>query len=254
MEIELLTLIPILQEAFNWNLSRAKCASSVIIGFIKTRTVNLVQLATSLSGKAKKESKYRRIQRLMSELNINMNSVAIFIAKQFPNTKFTLIMDRTNWKLGKTFINILFIAIYYKGFAIPILWTTFPQYKKSGNSNTKERINLVNTFIEIFGIKSIECIIADREFLGKKWLNYLIKKHIEFRIRIRSNIKIYRSKKRCSLAKNLFNKLSCGEGMQLSGKRIVFGISLYVTGMKLQTGELLIIVSNDSASCKKNFE
>ena len=37
---------------------------------------------------------------------------------------------------------------------------------KRGNSNSKERIELVNRFIRLFGKEVIESIVADREFLG----------------------------------------------------------------------------------------
>ncbi|EXW59539.1 hypothetical protein J878_4174 [Acinetobacter baumannii 44467_5] len=45
-----------------------------------------------------------------------------------------LTLDRTNWKWGKRNINILMLAIVYRGIAIPILWTLL---NKRGNSDTK---------------------------------------------------------------------------------------------------------------------
>jgi len=32
-------------------------------------------------------------------------------------------MDRTNWKWGKTHVNILMLSIAYKGISIPIVWS-----------------------------------------------------------------------------------------------------------------------------------
>jgi len=251
METALLTLIPILQEAFKWNLSRTKCAAAIIIGLIKTRSVNLVQLATALPGEAKIESKYRRIQRLMKDINIDMETIAHFIANQLPQTKYTLLIDRTDWKFGNTYINILFLTIYHQGYTIPILWTTLPQSKKCGNTNTKERILLIKQFIEIFGIEKIESVIGDREFIGTEWFNYLIDNNINFLIRIKHNIKISRVNGGSAPARNFFRNLRCGESIQLSNKRKIFGVKLYITGMKLQTGELLIIAHNYSASCEQ---
>ena len=37
--------------------------------------------------------------------------------------KVQLTLDRTNWKWGKRDINILMLAIVYRGIAIPIVWT-----------------------------------------------------------------------------------------------------------------------------------
>ena len=40
------------------------------------------------------------------------------------------------------------LAIVYRGIAIPIVWTLL---NKRGNSDTKERITLIQRFISIFG-------------------------------------------------------------------------------------------------------
>jgi hypothetical protein len=44
---------------------------------------------------------------------------------------------------------------------------------KRGSSNSKERIELVNKFIRLFGKDAIGPIVADREFVGKQWLEFL---------------------------------------------------------------------------------
>jgi hypothetical protein len=244
-------LLPLLQGHFDWNLARAKCIAALIAGLIKVRSVNLVKLATALPGQAQKESKYRRLQRLFSEFPVSFSLIALFIASQLPYDKYTLTMDRTNWKYGNTHINILFLGIVHQGAAIPILWITLSQEKKSGNSNADERIALMELFIEIFGAEKIESYLADREFIGKKWISYLLEKIGKFRIRIKRNTQISRTKGGFSPARNFFRNLQYGEGIQLKGKRKVFGLMLYVTGMRLPNGDYLIIVSDDSASCER---
>ena len=52
-----------------------------------------------------------------------------------------LVMDRTNWKLGGKDINILILGISYKNIAFPLM---FKMLDKRGNSNTAERIALIN--------------------------------------------------------------------------------------------------------------
>lgn len=250
MEIILPSLICILQEHFQWNLSRTKCIAALIIALIQLRTVNLVQLAIALPGNAQKNSKYRRIQRLLNEVNFNFETVAIFIASRITSNKFVLTIDRTNWKFGNTHINILVLAIVYNGTAFPILWITLKQSKKRGNSNTSERIELIDLFIKIFGIEKIDYIVGDREFIGNDWIQYLIDKNIKFRFRIKYNNLISRVHGGKSPARNFFRQLRCKEAMQLKGMRKVFGINLYVTGMRLPE-EYLIIISNDNASCEQ---
>ena len=53
-------------------------------------------------------------------------------------------MNRTNWKFGRTDINVLMIAIFYQGIAYPILWQLLA---KVGNSNTAERKALMERFL-----------------------------------------------------------------------------------------------------------
>ena len=80
----------------------------------------------------------------------------------FSFDKVQLTLDRTNWKWGKRNINILMLAIVYRGIAIPIVWTLL---NKRGNSDTKERIALIQRFISIFGKDRIVNVFADREFI-----------------------------------------------------------------------------------------
>jgi len=55
---------------------------------------------------------------------------------------------------------------------------------KTGNSNTDERILLINRFIELFGVGKIDGYLADREFIGTEFVRYLIKNEIKLRIRM----------------------------------------------------------------------
>ncbi len=87
-----------------------------------------------------------------------------------------LTLDRTNWKWGKRNINILMLAIVYRGIAIPILWTLL---NKRGNSDTKERIALIQRFIAIFKDRIVN-VFADREFIGEQWFTWLIEQDINF--------------------------------------------------------------------------
>ena len=53
-------------------------------------------------------------------------------------------MNRTNWKFSSTNINILTLGIIYEGIAFPI---AFKMMDKRGNSNTEERMELIQRFI-----------------------------------------------------------------------------------------------------------
>ncbi len=61
-----------------------------------------------------------------------MFAKAIF--KLFSFKDIELIMDRTNWKFGKTSINFLVLSVNWKNLAIPIYWIMLDN--KGGNSNS----------------------------------------------------------------------------------------------------------------------
>ncbi len=75
------------------------------------------------------------------------------LSKAFDSEKveknLSLCIDRTNWKLGQADINILMFGITYQGVAFPLL---FKMLNMRGNSNTRERIELIDRFIQIWPI------------------------------------------------------------------------------------------------------
>ena len=167
---------------FGWHLARVKCLSCLMSALFKVKTVNFTELATAFSGSAKVDSHYRRIQRFFKEVKIQQEMLAQLVASFLPDDQFILSMDRTNWMLGCFSINFLVLSIVHQGTAFPILWIFLP---KKGNSNTKERIQLIDQFLAIFGSHKIKYLVADREFIGEEWFRYLIKHHIKCRLRIK---------------------------------------------------------------------
>jgi predicted DNA-binding transcriptional regulator len=169
---------------FGWNKARMACFVNMLLALLATRTVNLNKLACVVFGDALQSSRYRRIQRFFSKFPLDYQQIAGFIFKLFfvSDGQWYLSMDRTNWRWGKSDINILMLGIVFKGTAIPIYWMLLD---KRGNSDTQERIALIQMFIDHFGKNCIKGILADREFVGKDWFGWLLKERIPFYIRIK---------------------------------------------------------------------
>jgi len=169
-----------------WNKARATLLSCFIIALLKVRTVCLTKIAVAIPGKAKTDSKYKRLQRFFAGFDFSMDGIAKLIVRFLPvrDKKWDLSMDRTNWKLGKLNINPLVLGIVHSGVAFPIIWITF---SKRGNSSMIERIDLIERFIKIFSADKIKCLFGDREFIGGKWSAFLLEKGIHFIMRIREN-------------------------------------------------------------------
>jgi hypothetical protein len=149
------------------------------------QTVSFEKLAIAFETGAKSGSSLRRIQRFMTEYALNTNSIARLIFKMLPHKPpYHLAMDRTNWKFGETNINVLTFVVVYDGVAFPIL---ILMLNKRGNSHTQERIAMINRCVQLFGYETIDCLLADREFVGEHWIDWLNRYKIRYYIRIREN-------------------------------------------------------------------
>lgn len=228
-----------------WHLARLKCLSYLVVALFKVKTVNLAQLATAFPGRAEIDSHDRRLQRFFQQGEIKPAVLAQVVVAFLPYTTYTLALDRTNWMLGCVPMNFLVLAIVHQGIAFPIFWTLLP---KKGSANTQERIALLNRFLAVCGAHKIDCLLADRELLGETWFAYVQAHHIRFRIRIKRDMNVSRPNGTCSPAVNFFRSLPIATYCPLHKPRLVCGHILCITGMRLESGEYLIIVSNDQSS------
>ena len=234
-----------LNGSFVWNKARMTCFVKMMLSLISTRTVNLNKIACSMSSNAEQASRYRRIQRFFAEFSIDFDMIAAFIFKLFfiSGGKWYLTMDRTNWQWGKSDIKILTLAVVFKGIAIPIYWELLD---KRGNSDTVERVAIVQKFIDKFGKDCIAGLLGDREFIGGAWFDWLIKEQISFWIRVKKNLLTTDSRGRTVPVKVLFRGLKPTEMCALYSKRNLMGHEVSIAGMKLADGELLIVATTES--------
>ncbi len=226
-------LSSVLEQNFEQKINKARLnlISMMILALCKIKTVNYMALANVFDSYANTESSLRRIQRFMADFDLPMKLVSSFIFGILPEKKnLVLVLDRTNWKFGKSNINILMLGVCYKNIAIPIM---FKMLDKRGNSDTAERIELIRQFVNWFGKDCIDCLLADREFVGHIWLNFLTQNRIKYYIRLRNNFKVF------CFDKNeekpvfwLFNKLQKGEFYHHPKIVRINDVKCYVSGMK----------------------
>jgi len=222
------------------------------------QTMGFEKLANAIDAGAKKESSLRRIQRFILGYAMGSDLVAKLVCFQptAPKGGIRLSIDRTNWKFGQLDINIFMLGVVYQGVAFPLLFTMLP---KRGNSNSQERIDLVERFIRLFGNDVIESIVADREFVGHQWLGYLNHNNIRYHIRIRNNFKVFLPHKNKEIkAAHLFHNLTLGQFRHYPKIVRVNGELCYLSGQKAQgsNGKLdfLILVSfNKPEGSQKDY-
>lgn len=156
----------------------------MIVAILESRSVQPSTLARYFVGSAKPDSAVKRIQRLLKEINLPKDCIAkLCVMLSGLNGPLELIFDRTNWKFGKTHINILFLCAAHNGIAIPLFFK-FLVDKKQGNSSYLDRIELLEQFIASFGQERIAVVLGDREFVGKRWIIWLRRMRIPFVMRL----------------------------------------------------------------------
>lgn len=224
----------------HWNKARIFVIVQMVIMLIQKQTVNLTAIAKGLNPAVSTVTNYRRLQKFFLEFMPGPDGFARLLASFLPEGSWTLSMDRTNWQFGEKNINILMLAVVYQGIAIPLLWSLLP---KKGNSNVDERIALLERFIALFGRERIKMLLADREFVGILWVDWLCNKKVPFVIRFRNDLRLLeqRKEKRGTPALELLRGLPLKEAYCL-GRHFAYGRKLDISGMRISGRDSHVIV------------
>ncbi len=232
-----------LAENVSWNKARINFLAKFIIALVQVKTVSLVQVSAVMSGRAKPDSHYKRCQRFLRFFDLPLAEVASLVIKLLGvKAPFVISIDRTDWYLGQTPLNILMLSLVYQGVAFPLLWTVL---EKKGCSDTAERIALLEKYAQLFDPDTLAFVTADREFIGRDWFGYLRRKKIPFRLRIRENLKVSNARgNKMVCAKNLFRTHRVGFGVLFRRQRKVLSEEVALMGMRTPEGEYVIVASS----------
>jgi transposase len=115
---------------------------------------------------------------------------------------------------------------------------------KAGSSNFKEQKQLIERFINKFGINCIKGLLADREFASGKLLKWLNKTGIFFYIRIKEGTVVSIRKQKWVTAKKLFTHLNANTELTFNMRVWIFGQNVYLVGSRSERGELMIVATN----------
>jgi len=232
----------LLKPYFKLSSARLECLCHMILGLLLVNNVNLNKLAKSFCSQTLTASSYKRMQRFLKELDFCFSWLWLLIQNCLDlKDNLHLALDRTHWQFGKLNINILTLAVCYRGVAIPFFWMML---KKKGNSGWQERFEVLKRLLLIIPKERIAAILGDREFIGKEWLSALLESGVTFVMRTRENICMANAKGLMLPAKTLFRGIKIGKSVVLPKKRKIMGCELYVVVTRLPTNELLILLTN----------
>ena len=101
-----------------------------------------------------------------------------------------------------------------------------------------ERTRLIDRFIRLFGADCIDSFVADREFVGNEWVEYLNNTHIRYYLRIKQNFGL-RNPKLCKdvRAWHLFHGLKLGQERIYDKLFLLKGEYVYIAGALLKNSD-----------------
>ena len=245
---ELNALRSLLQSHLGWHGARVLFIAAFIIALFRARTVNLSELSVAFPGLAKPESQYKRQQRFFRHFSMDYAVIAqLVIALMAIPEPWVLAIDRTQWDVGNTTVNILTLGVVHEGIAFPLVWMLLD---KAGNSNTAERIDLMEQFYELFPTVELRCITTDREFVGGPWFSYLLlapgdKLKTPFRARIRDSELLYDGH-RTLKTRVAFAHLKPGDTHILTKRRRLWGRWVYIAATRLEDNSLLVVATDQA--------
>lgn len=237
------TLVSTLSRHLLLSNSRLETLATLIVGCVSARTVNLSHLAGHFQSQALPASSYRRVQRFFQYVRLDEDWLAQLIIRMLRlSAPFTLCLDRTDWKIGSKHINLLVLCIAAQRVRIPVMWRVLD---RAGPSSTRDRIDLVQRYIACCGLDTINIVLADREFIGGQWFEFLVKNGIPFAIRIRHNLKVELPNGRCVPVRFLFartiSKVYQGRFADMDDSSVD---SISFAAKRLKDRSMLIIATN----------
>lgn len=236
-----------LADNLSWNRARIKFLARFLLALFAAKTVNLSQIATFFVGRATTDSNYKRIKRFLRFFEISEREIASLVIRLMRlEQPFVITIDRTEWQLGKGWVNVLMLAIVSeRGVAVPLLWTVFA---KKGCSSDRERQAILEKYLTIFPVESIKFVTADREFASSEWLQFLNQQRIGFCLRIKANTQITDKRGKLMKARRLLSRGKIGEAVNCRRPRKLWNVPVRLSGRRKACGDNVIVVSSEDVT------
>lgn len=227
--------------------SRLETLCLIVIGMISARTVNLTHVASERPGTTRIASTYRRLQRFFQYVALGRDwAVPLIVQLLGLQGSWYLALDRTQWRVGTRDVNFLVLAVITRRHRVSLMWIALD---KRGNSATDERVALLRRYLKLFDASTIRLLLADREFIGREWMEFLSKNNIPFAIRLRGDLRVTTEEGHELTLRALLrlrrrtSHFRARLGLE-DGGAAADGPLLNFAAKRLADGELLIVASN----------
>ncbi|SMB85931.1 hypothetical protein [Deinococcus hopiensis] len=220
--------------------NQVELLSLMVLALLQAKDVRHAELAARFSGSAQTRSVIRRVERFFDCHPPSPADVARVVLALLPQARpHGFIIDRTNWKHGQTDVNVLMLAVLWRGVAIPLLFELLPH---GGSSDTALRQTLMDDALCLLTASQIRVLYADREFVGHDPIQGLAQKGIPICVRLRRDSWIAEWP-----AQDWLGRLQTGFAGLLVEQVEVYGQPMNVVLTYTPDEEALIIASNTGA-------
>ncbi|BDP43675.1 hypothetical protein DAETH_36440 (plasmid) [Deinococcus aetherius] len=101
--------------------------AEVLLALLQAESTLHRKIALQLPRDASLESKTRTVARVFHDAQLTPQDVTDVLLPLLPESKLTLIMDRTTWHDGHTPLNILVLGAILGGAVVPLVWSILPR-------------------------------------------------------------------------------------------------------------------------------
>ena len=228
--------------------SRLETLCLIVVGIVSARTVNLSHLACERPTAALVASTYRRLQRFFQHVRLGADWSAPLVVRLLGLVgPWRLALDRTQWKIGARDVNVLMLAVVTRRARVPLIWSVLDN--RGGTSDSGQRIALMRRYLAIFGAASVRMLLADREFVGRAWMDFLNENNIPFAIRMKEKLVVTTEDGRRLALGSLLRKCRGVRTFRAAFDRHDARDPLWLNfaARRLDDGTLLVVASNAPA-------
>jgi hypothetical protein len=218
---------------------RIKLIAELIIGLLKLKQSSMAHWSKALPGDKELDSKYKQIQRFARFFRFSPRLYCQIIWSLYgQGQQVYLTLDRSEWKKRGKWVELVMVGIAYQGMSIPLLWQV---YNGRGNTAYATRKALLVCFHNWVKPTQDQRVwwLADREYVGKKWFEALLKRKMHFCIRLPKGAMLTQGNKQMKVHQ-LFE---CAHWRVLTKPRKLQGAMLYLAGQRLPDGDYFIVCS-----------
>lgn len=178
-------IFPVLRKTQRENLSLG------IFGLVMTQSGLMSEIVRGFNVDKIYKHQLKRFWRFLSNPRIKPERLMEFwinfcLRKFCPGKEIIVALD---WTTLPGNVQCLMLALPYHGRAIPLYWQMLP-YSQIKNSQNRLEEGLIAKVLNLLPVKKRLILTADRGFGRASFVSFLLKKDVEFVLRVRSDVRV----------------------------------------------------------------